>query len=43
MYNAHVEQNLGRVCNILKLLQCVVKLVVVVPRQGGDPGLDFLE
>lgn len=42
MDDAHVKQNLGGVCNDLKLLQCIIELVVVVPRQGGDPSLYFL-
>jgi hypothetical protein len=42
MYDTHIEQNLGGICNVLKLLQCIVELVVVVPRQGRDPSLYFL-
>ena len=39
---AAVEQNLGRVGDLVKDLQCDVKLVVVVAGEGCHPGLDFL-
>jgi len=42
MDDAHVEENFGCVCNVVEILQCIVELIVVVPRQGGHPGLYFL-
>lgn len=43
MDDAHVEQDFGCVGNLLKLAQCLVELIVVVPRKGGDPGFYFLQ
>lgn len=40
--HAHVEENLGCVGNWLEILQCLVELIVVVPREGGDPTFYFL-
>lgn len=42
MNHAAVEQNLGRVGDLVKDLQCDVKLVVVVAGEGCHPGFDFL-
>lgn len=42
MDDAHVEQDLGGLGDPVKLLQCLVELVVVIPREGGDPGFYFL-
>ena len=42
MDDAHVEENLRRIGNLLELLQCLVELIIVVAPQGGDPGLYFL-
>lgn len=41
--HAHIEENLGCIGNWLEVLQCLVELVVVVPREGGDPTFYFLE
>ena len=40
--NTHVEEDLGGIGNALEFFQSLVELVVVIPRQGGDPCLDFL-
>lgn len=40
--HAHVEEDLGCVGNWLEILQCLVELIVVVPRKGGDPAFYFL-
>lgn len=40
--NAHVEQDLGGIGDLLEVLQCIVILIVVIPRECGDPGLYFL-
>ena len=42
MYHTTIEQNLGRVCDVVKDLERVLELIVVVVVQGVDPGLDFL-
>jgi hypothetical protein len=42
MNNTHIKQDLGRVGNVFKVFQRLVELVVVVPRQGGDPCLYLL-
>jgi hypothetical protein len=39
---AAVEQNLGRVGNLVKDLQCDIELVVVIAGEGCHPGFDFL-
>ena len=40
--DAHVEEDLGCVGDLLELLQRLVELIVVVAPQGGDPGFYFL-
>ena len=40
--HAHVEEDLARVANLVELVQGVVEFIVVVPRKGGNPRLDFL-
>ena len=42
MDHAHVEEDLGRVRDLLKLLQCGLELIVVVLLQGSHPRYDFL-
>jgi hypothetical protein len=42
MNHAHVEENLGCVGDVVKLLQSRVELIVVVVSQGSDPRLYFL-
>jgi hypothetical protein len=41
--HAHVEEDLACVANLVELVQSVVEFIVVVPRKGGNPSLDFLE
>lgn len=43
MDDTHVEQNLGRIGNLFKVSQRFVEFIVVVPREGGDPRLYFLQ
>jgi hypothetical protein len=40
--DTHVEENLGRVSNLVELAQGDVEFIVVVGPQGSDPGFDFL-
>lgn len=40
--DAHVEQDLARIGNLVKLAEGIVELVVVVASEGRNPGLDFL-
>jgi hypothetical protein len=40
--DAHVEQDLGCVANLVELPEGLVELIVVVAAQGRDPRLDFL-
>lgn len=42
MNNTHVEQNFRGVGDLFELLQCFVEFIVVVPREGGNPGFYFL-
>ena len=42
MNHAAVEQNLGRIGDCVKDLQCDVELIVVVAGEGCHPGFDFL-
>lgn len=42
MDDTAVEQNLGRVGDAVKRLQCLLKVVVVVAAEGCHPGFDFL-
>ena len=37
-----VEQDLGRVGDLVEDFQCLVEFVVVVAGEGCHPGLDFL-
>lgn len=41
--DTHVEQDLARVCDLVKLAEGIVELVVVVASEGRYPGLDFLQ
>lgn len=43
MDDTHVEQNLGRIGNLLEISQSFVEFIVVVSREGGDPRLYFLQ
>ena len=43
MDDAHVEENLAGVGDLVKLSQSILELVVVIATQGRNPGLDFLE
>jgi hypothetical protein len=40
--DAHVEKNLGRVRDLLEILQGFVELIVVVTAKGRNPRLNFL-
>lgn len=40
--DAHVEENLARIANLVELGKSFVKLVIVVAAQGRDPGLNLL-
>lgn len=42
MDDTAIEQNLGRVRDAVKRLQCLLKIVVVVAAEGCHPGFDFL-
>lgn len=42
MNDTHVEQDLGSVGNVLKVLERLVKLIVIVVAKGRHPSLDFL-
>lgn len=42
MDDPHVEEDLGGIGDLLKLAQCLVELIVVIPPQGGNPGFYFL-
>ena len=40
--DAHVEENLARVADLIELAERIVELVVVVAGQGRNPSLNFL-
>lgn len=40
--NAHVEENLARIADLVKFAKSIVELIVVITSQGGYPSLDFL-
>lgn len=40
--DAHVKQNLGGVGNLLEIAQCLIELIIVVPRERGNPCFYFL-
>ena len=42
MNNAHVEEDLARVGNLVELGNSIVELIVIVARERGNPRLDFL-
>jgi hypothetical protein len=43
MDDAHVEEDLAGVGDLVKLSQSIFELVVVVATKGRNPGLDFLK
>lgn len=42
MDDAHIEENLGRIRDIVKFLQRLLEFIVVVTAQGRDPRFYFL-
>lgn len=40
--DAHVEQNLARIGDLVEFAKRVVEFIVVVAAEGRDPRLDFL-
>lgn len=40
--DAHVEEDLACVANLVEFVEGIVELVVVVAGEGGDPSLDLL-
>lgn len=41
--DANVEEDLGRIGDLLKLLQGFVELIIIVPSECRDPSLNFLK
>ncbi len=40
--DAHVEQNLARIGDLVEFAKRIVEFIVVVAAEGRDPRLDFL-
>lgn len=41
--DAHVEEDLARVADLVELAERIIELIVVVAGQGRNPGFDFLQ